>query len=131
VDRIRPITFLVHAMNATVQAKQSLRNSRNGPRIDARKSKLRALTPEQTAALKQWLFLEKITYKAAIARMAQFGVKLSLSQMNAFWNQNCEAMPQSEGAPAMLDLVIRSSAPVRLVVNQNGQGVTVTITPQT
>jgi hypothetical protein len=98
---------------------QATGHAANSPRTDARKSKLRSLTPEQKAALLRFLFEEKLTYKAAIARMfAEFSVKLSMEQMSFFWNAHARPAATDAG-DVLFEVIIQPSGPVRIVAKQN------------
>ena len=95
----------------------------NGPRLVARNSKLRALTPHQRRSLRQWLLRERLTYAEARARLRKkFGVVLSQGTLSRFWNLYCGPRRPSNRnlRPAvLLDVILRSTQPIRVTVLQN------------
>jgi hypothetical protein len=104
------------------------------PRIAARKSKIRDLTPDQRSELERLLYNDGAKYAAVRARMlAKFGVSLGISTICRFWSQNNAPRPPKTAVPApdsQLDVVIRT-APVRVVVKQQGTEITITKLPCT
>jgi hypothetical protein len=92
----------------------------NTPRTDARKSKLRSLTPEQSAALLAWLFKENVRYTVAISRMfSRFGVKLSLAQMHKFWHAHSSQLTHVSDTSVLFEITVVPLRPVHIVVKQN------------
>ena len=96
------------------------------PRTDARPSKIRALTPVQRETLLRWLSEDKVIYAVAKARLQKdFGVVLAISTISRFWQAQVQPNRPAQDADVLLDVVIQSAAPVRLIVKRKGTGVTV------
>jgi hypothetical protein len=98
------------------------------PRTEARQSKVRSLTPAQKQSLVRWLKTDKVTYAVAQARLlSQFQVSLSFDTLSRFWHRYCA--PLTAAQDVLLDVVIESAAPVRLIVKRKNGGITLTQTP--
>lgn len=95
----------------------------SSPRIIARKSKLRALTPTQVNALRRWLIVDQLTYDQTRVRLRErFSISLSTGTLSRFWNTYClpAAPPPHDRRPhVFLDVVLHSTRPVRLLINEN------------
>jgi hypothetical protein len=96
---------------------------KNGsPRISARNSKLRALTPCQIKSLRQWLILDRLTYDQTRAKLRErFGVSLSTGTLSRFWNTYCQNIvpPRpSRRLPVLLDVTLQSTKPIRVIVRE-------------
>lgn len=97
----------------------------NQVRTEARKSKIGALPPEQRRALVKWLVEDKVTYAEASARLRQqFQASISIDSIFHFWHRHCA--PPLVHSDILLDVVIESTAPVRLIIKQKGDGLSVT-----
>jgi hypothetical protein len=91
----------------------------NGRRMVANRSKLRELTPAQSAALKRWLLKDGISYQAARARMVKkFGIALSPATLSRLWSRLVRpGKPASVSSrQPIFELEIESAAPVRVRV---------------
>ena len=90
------------------------------PRTNARKSKLRDLTPIQTQTLLRWLVEENYNYEVARKRMQKdFAVSLSMAQMSEFWHSQVKPQaPVSNGAGVLIEMVIHAGQSVRLVIKE-------------
>ncbi|MEI8288672.1 MAG: hypothetical protein WCH99_04320 [Verrucomicrobiota bacterium] len=108
----RPFNLNIEAMNTL--------HSKSNPRTDARKSKLRALTEVQKQSLLRWLNKDKVTYHEARKRLLkEFGVSLSINSIFVFWHQhNAPISPASPSPDVLVEFVIHSAQPVRVVVKQ-------------
>ncbi|TAL06138.1 MAG: hypothetical protein EPO07_02300 [Verrucomicrobia bacterium] len=89
-----------------------------GPR-NIRKRKLDE--PKVCAALKRWLFREKINYAQAQARLLQrFGLKVGTATICKFWQRwsGADQAAQVEPGTVSINLTIHSSTPVRVQVSE-------------
>jgi hypothetical protein len=95
----------------------------SSPRIDARKSKLRALTPTQVKSLRRWLIRDRLTYDQARAKLLeQFGVSFSTGTVFRFWYSYCQDVkpsPPDRRPRVFLDVILHSTRPVHLVIKEN------------
>jgi hypothetical protein len=94
----------------------------SGPRTEATPSKIRAFKPDQRAALRRWLQDDKNTYAATQAKLKkEFGISLSISAISRFWHRHCA--PPLVAPDILLDVIIQSYAPVRLIIKKKAKGV--------
>ncbi|HAO79763.1 MAG TPA: hypothetical protein DCQ92_12460 [Verrucomicrobia subdivision 3 bacterium] len=101
------------------------KNNPRPPRTEARQSKIRALTPIQRRSLLRWLNKDKVTYAVARERLLkQFGASLSIPSVSVFWH--CHNAPQPPAQDILLDMVIQSAKPVRLIVKRRNSGISLT-----
>jgi len=73
----------------------------------------------------RWLKNDKVTYAVARSRLKQkFGISLAISSLCRFLQRQEEpALPVSDVA---LDIIIQSTAPVRLTVKRRDQSISLT-----
>ena len=97
-------------------------------RTEALASKFRALSDEQRASLVSWLGTEKVTLAVASERLlTQFHVSLSISAVSRFWQRHCRPQPTAPASSdVLLDVVIQSARPVRVIVKQKAGGIQLT-----
>jgi hypothetical protein len=97
-------------------------HSSNQPRTEARKSKLRELTPVQVESLTRWLMEENVIYAEARNRLQKrFSVSLSIHSIYDFFHKYC-ARPATPKPDVLFDITIQPSTPVRLIAKRkNGE----------
>ena len=95
----------------------------SSPRIEARESKLRALTLTQIKSLRRWLTRGRLTYGQARTKLRKrFGVSLSTGTMCRFWYTYCQpaAPPMHDRQPRVfLDAILQSARPIRVRILEN------------
>jgi hypothetical protein len=103
-------------MNASNQTKPNAHNVRT--------RKLGKLTAAQQDSLIRWLRDDKLTYAAARERLVkEFGVKVSDCALSRFWQRHvlpAGAESSTVDSDILLDVVIKSIGPVRLIVKKKG-----------
>ena len=91
---------------------------------NAKTYKLGKLTPAQRELLIHWLRDDGITYAVARERiLKEFGIIISNRALCQFWQRSCFPIDRDAGAPdrnTLLNVVIKPSCQVRLIVNKNG-----------
>ena len=94
--------------------------------VAATQGKLASLTHRQRESLKRWLVKEKLSYAAARSRLQErFGLTVSDATISNFWHQHCFKPLQRPDSDILLDILIKTSGPCRLVVRHRGNGVRV------
>jgi len=100
-------------------------NQPRPPRTEARHGKINALTPKQRQSLVRWLTTDKVAYAVAQARMLkEFKISISTNTLCRFWQRHCAPPLLLPAQDVLLDVVIQSTAPVRLIVKQKNGCIT-------